>query len=286
MKYYFLVGYLPELQRDDRKIRFGLTELFSKDYNIAPKDRNEIDLVLLGRDIFIVEKILSGKSVSVGYSLYSPEFWQDYVRYIREGRESVADFVREIRGIKGNIEPGSAYDEEAPREVPEFITNFLKETSELKTFGPRESDRLYSAYYDYVLVQTKNRLMKVYFAFERDLRNVVAAIRARKKGAENIADCLIGEGELVEALGRSNAEDFGLGKDYPWLESLMSTDYPPQRQEFIEQILWDYLDENVGNDPFHFNSILSYILKLQMLEKKLALSEEKGMAKVRRLEVD
>jgi len=114
---------------------------------------------------------------------------------------------------------------------------------------------------------------------------VVAAIRARQKGL-NIADSLVGESELVEALGRSNAEDFGLGKDYPWLESLMSTDYPPQRQELIEQILWDYLDENAGNDPFHFNSILSYMLKLQMLEKKLALSEEQGMAKVRRLEVD
>jgi len=285
MKYYFLVGYLPELQRDDRKIRFGLTELLGKDYDIAPKDRKEIDLVLLGRDIFIIEKILSGKTVSIRYSLYDPEFWRDYIRYIRDGRESVADFVKEIRGIKGNIEPGSAYDEEAPREAPGFITDFLKETSEVKTFGPRESDRLYSAYYDYVLVQTKNRLLRVYFTFERDLHNVVAAIRARQKGL-NIADSLVGESELVEALGRSNAEDFGLGKDYPWLESLMSTDYPPQRQELLEQILWDYLDENAGNDPFHFNSILSYMLKLQMLEKKLALSEEQGMAKVRRLEVD
>jgi len=253
MNYYFLVGYLPELQRDDRKIRVGLTELLGEQYNIASDDWKEIELILLGRDIFIIEKLLSGKTVSIQHSLYTTDFWRDQIK--------------------------------SPGEGPEFVSEFLKETEGGKSFGPGETDRLYAAYYDYVIAQSKNDLLRLFFGFERDLRNVVAALRARQKGL-NVSDCLIGESELAETLGRSNAEDFGLGKEYSWIESLLTTDYPPQRQELIEQILWNYLDEHAGSDPFEFNTILSYVLKLQMLEKRLALSEEQGMAKVRRLEED
>jgi hypothetical protein len=51
----------------------------------------------------------------------------------------------------------------------------------------------------------------------------------------------------------------------------------------VEQIQWDYLDEHAGPDPFDFRVILAYLLKLEILERQLALSEDKGMEKVRRL---
>ena len=57
-----------------------------------------------------------------------------------------------------------------------------------------------------------------------------------------------------------------------------------QLEDTIEQILWDYLDEQTTQVYFDFEVILAYLLKLQLLEKRLALSEERGMEIVRHLE--
>ncbi|OQX22963.1 MAG: hypothetical protein BWK80_28415 [Desulfobacteraceae bacterium IS3] len=255
MKYYFLAGYLPELQRDDRKIKVRLTELLE---HIEAEDLQEVDLILLGQDVFIVEKLLSDKAVTAQHALFDAEFWKEQIK--------------------------------SPQEGPEFILNFLRESQDSsESFSPKSAERLYGAFYDHVLSETRNGLIRGYFGFERDLRNILAAVRARKKGLDPgehlVAGVISSESdELTDTLCSSNAEDFGLGKDYPWVESLIAEAYPPKRQEMIEQILWNYLDENTGDDPFHFNSILSYLLKVQMLEKRLALSEEQGSAKVRKLE--
>ncbi|MBU0698238.1 MAG: DUF2764 family protein [Pseudomonadota bacterium] len=249
MKYYFLASYLPDIQPDDIKIRVGLSDLLEERFHIAAQDWKEIELVLLGRDIFIIEKLLSGKTVSIEYSLYDLEFWRDQVK--------------------------------SPKEGPEFLLDFLK-SARPDAFGPREVDRLYGVYYEYVLASSKGDFLRGYFSFERDLRNILAALRARQLGLDP-AEYVTGEGELVEILGSSSAEDFGLGGEYPWIENLLRAEEPHQRQEVIEQILWNYLNEHVGPDPFDFSVILAYLLKVQILHKRLALNQAHGMEKVRRL---
>jgi Protein of unknown function (DUF2764)/ATP synthase (C/AC39) subunit len=249
MKYYFLASYLPELQPDDIKIHVGLSDLLEERFNIADRDWKEIELILLGRDIFIIEKLLSGKTVSMEYSLYGLEFWQDQVK--------------------------------SPVEGPEFLLEFLKSMGS-EVFGPHDVDRLYDVYYDYVLASTKSDFLRGYFRFEKDLRNILAALRARKLGLDP-AEHITGEGELVETLGSASAEDFGLGEDYPWIENFLKAEAPDRQQEVIEQIIWNFLIEYQGPDPFDFSVILAYMLKVQILHKRLALNQEHGMEKVRRL---
>jgi len=250
MRYYFLAAYLPELQFDDRKVKFGLRDLLDERFYIPDEDWKEFEILMLSRDIFIIEKLLSGKSVHIEYSVFPVEFWRDEVR--------------------------------SPKEAPEFLVDFLKQI-EGAPFGPRQMDMLNTAYLEYVQKNSKSELIKKYFSFKFDLKNLTAAIRARKKNM-NVADHLVGETEVVDTLSRSNAEDFGLSDEFPWVQDLIATDSPDRYQELIEKILWEYLDELTGTDPFHFNVILSYLIKVQMLEEKLALSEEEGMVKVRRLE--
>jgi len=107
-------------------------------------------------------------------------------------------------------------------------------------------------------------------------------LRARQKGLD-LSEYLIGEGETVQILSSSTAEDFGLSLEFPWIESLIKAESPHERQATVEQIQWDYLDEHAGPDPFEFRVILVYLLKLEILERQLALSEDEGMEKVRRL---
>lgn len=249
MKYYFLVAYLPEILFDDTKIRISLSELLEERYHIPETDWKEIELVLLGRDILILDMLLSGKTIAVEHSLFEIDFWREQIKF--------------------------------PKEGPEFILKYLK-SIDLQSFGPRQIDELYAAYFDHVVATSGNKFLREYFIFQKNLRNILTAIRAREKFLEP-ADHLVGDGELVEILGTSSAEDFGLGDRYPWLEGLIQAVGPHQRQEATEKILWDYLDENAGPDPFHFNSILVYMLKTEFLQKRLAMSEEKGMETVRRL---
>ena len=249
MKYYFLSSYLPDIQRDDLKVRFSLGELIGEKFHIPEPDWKEIELVLLGRDMLILERLLSGKTVSVEHSLFPVELWQDQIKSPKEGPEFALDFLRSI---------------------------------DLRSVGFKEIDRLYASYFDYVLGATANAFVREYVTFQQNLRNCLAALRARQKGLDP-SEYLIGEGEVVQILSSSTAEDFGLSLEFPWIESLIKAETPHERQAMVEQIQWDYLDEHGGPDPFEFRMILAYLLKLEILERHLALSEDKGMEKVRRL---
>ncbi len=249
MKYYFLASYVPDVQRDDLKVRFSLGELLGEKFHIPEPDWKEIELVLMGRDMLILEKLLSGKSVFIEHSLFPLEFWQDQIK--------------------------------SPKEGPEFVLDFLRST-DLQSAGYKEIDRLYAAYFEYVLGATANEFVRDYFTFQQNLRNLVAALRARQKGLDP-SEYLIGEGETVQILSSSTAEDFGLSLEFPWVESLIKAQTPHERQAMVEDIQWDYLEEHAGPDPFDFRVILAYLLKLEILERQLALSEDKGMEKVRRL---
>jgi vacuolar-type H+-ATPase subunit C/Vma6 len=250
MRYYFLAAYLPELHRDDTKIRVSLGDLLEERLQIPEQDWKEIELVLLGRDIFTIERLLSRKPVDpVEHSLFSVEFWREQIR--------------------------------SPREGPDFLLEYLRST-DAQVFGPKEIDRLYGAYFDHVASETKSAFLRDYFGFQRDLRNATTALRARRKGI-GPSEAVVGEGEFVDILGGSTAEDFGLSREHPWMEGLLKAETPDQLQELIEQLLWEYLDEHAGTDPFGFGVILAYLLKIEMLQKRLELSEEKGMERVRRV---
>ncbi len=251
MKYYFLVTYLPEIQRDDKKIKLRFADLLAEREYMAPEDWRQIELLLLTRDFLLLEKLLAGKDADVEHSLCDTELWKEQIT--------------------------------APKEVPDYLEAFLQTITEEKSFGPEEVNQLHQIYYDHAIQTATNPFLKEYLAFEKLLRNVLAAIRARRKGLPP-SDHVLGEGEIVEQLGRASAEDFGLGQEIPWIERLVEARDPLQLEDTIEQIVWDYLDEQTTQVYFDFEVILAYLLKLQLLEKRLALNEERGMEIVRHLE--
>jgi hypothetical protein len=254
MKYYFLVTYLPEIGRDDKRIKLRVEDLLEEQYYIAPRDRDQIELVLLARDMLLLERLMSGKDVDVPLTLYGKEFWREQMK--------------------------------APREVPPFLEEFLQNAT-AEEFGPGHVDQLQGLYYDHVLEKVSSPLLRDYFCFEKDVRNILAAIRARKLGrppSEHILADAEEPGELEEQLGRSNAEDFGLGQQLPWVERLVQASDPMALEDGVEQVFWDYLEEKTTQVYFDFDLVLAYLLKLQLLEKRLALSDFEGMELVRQLE--
>ena len=84
MKYYFLVTYLPEIQRDDKKVKLRFADLLAEREYMAPEDWRQIELVLLARDFLLLEKLLAEKEADVEYSLYDKEFWKEQVKAPKE----------------------------------------------------------------------------------------------------------------------------------------------------------------------------------------------------------
>lgn len=250
MKYYFLATYLPELAREDKRVRLGLADVLADRGLLAPEDWREVELVCLARDVLMVERLLAGRPAAMPDAVYDLDFWREQVK--------------------------------SPNEGPEFMQAFLRVHAGGE-FGPRQVDQLWAAYYEHVLAVSRNPLLKAWAGFERDLRNLLAALRARRQGL-NVADHLVGDSDLAASLARANAEDFGLGREYPWLERVLAAKDPLEMQALVDQIQWDFLEQNTGADPFAFEAILAYLLKLMMVERRLALDEEAGMAMVRQLE--
>jgi hypothetical protein len=244
------VSYLPEIQRDDKKLKVRLSDLLSEKYMFTEKDFSEIELLLLAGDLLQIERLLSGKEVDVEYCLYSREFWKEQLK--------------------------------SPKEAPEFMLEaFENFTSEGLT--PRNLEQLFEAYYSYAIEKTSSPLLRKFLSFEKDLRNIVAAVRARRKGLPP-ADYLVGENDLIDFLTRSSAEDFVLASEYPWIEKLIAALEPGDTEDAIQAIIWETLDEMTEHLDFDFDVVLAYLLKLQILERNLAMSEERGMDIVRQME--
>ncbi len=250
MKYYFLVSYLPEIQRDDKKLKVRLSDLLSEKYLFTEKDFSEIELLLLAGDLLLIERLLSGKEIEVEYSLYGREFWKEQLK--------------------------------STKEVPEFLQEAF-EGFNSEGLTPNNLERLYEAYYSHAIEQTSSPLLRKFLAFEKDLRNIVAAVRARRKGLPP-SDYLVGETDLVDLLSRSSAEDFGLTSEYPWIERLIAAQEPGDTEDAIQAIIWETLDEMTEHLDFDFDVVLAYLLKLQILERNLAMNEERGMDIVRQME--
>ena len=250
MKYYFLVTYLPEIHRDDRKIKLSFGDILKERDHIAQADWRDIELLLIADDIFLLERLLSGKDPEAEYAYYGKQFWKEQIK--------------------------------APKELPAFLDEFLKNVIS-EEFGPGEVNALYGIFYEYAVEKANSPLLRDYFLFEKELKNILAAIRARNLGFSPAAH-LLGSGERVEQLGRSNADDFGLGQEVPWIDRLLNVEDPLLMEDTVEQIRWDFLEERIQQKNFEFEVVLAYLLKLQLLEKRLALSEEQGMEIVRELE--
>ena len=251
MKYYYLVSFLPEVRLDDKKLKFGISDLLEEKYAIASEDWKDLELILLARDIFIIEKILAGKPVDIAHSIHEPEFWKEQLK--------------------------------SPSEAPVFLEELLEKADPDGKITPQFVNRLYKAYYDYAIDRAKSPMLRRYLRFSRDVKNIQAAIRARRLKMSP-ADNVVGEDDVTEQLSRSNAEDFGLLKDYPWIERLSEVKDPLEMEDVVGEIFWEYIEEQTEPLHFEFDIVIAYLLKMQLIERRLGLSEEEGMGIIHRLE--
>lgn len=179
---------------------------------------------------------------------------------------------------------------ERPTKLPGYIADVLRayaesdeeeemESAKFDTTLPLERN-LYAAYYK-ACAASGCRYVREWAEFDRTLRNVCAAYAARRNGQE-VAGVVVGRDEITGALSRSSASDFGLKGELDYLDEVMSAVVDEQnlveKEHKIDRIRWSMSDTIAVGDYFNINTILSYLSKLNIVQRWFALDERVGRA--------
>ena len=173
-----------------------------------------------------------------------------------------------------------------PIELSGYMNRFIMAFKNKEPLYPDLSpeNELTTLFYQYVL-QEKNDFLREWFRFELNTRNIMTALIARKHNI-NYEDQIIGTDEVSETIRRSHARDFGLGGELDYLEALIEMtrlDDIQEREKAMDALRWDYLDDVTFFEYFTIEKILSYTIKLGLVERWLAIDKDHGQAMFKKL---
>ena len=144
---------------------------------------------------------------------------------------------------------------------------------------------LFEAYYR-DLAESKCSFLKAWGEFDRNLRNISAALAAREAGRA-VADVVVGGGEVVEQLKSSSAADFGLRGELQYIDAVISAVSDEknivEKERKIDKVREEQAWDIASFDFFNINFILSYLIRVNIIARWMLLLPEAGREMLNRL---
>jgi hypothetical protein len=144
---------------------------------------------------------------------------------------------------------------------------------------------LFEAYYR-DLAESKCSFLSAWGEFDRNLRNISAAVAAREAG-RSVADVVVGGGDVVEQLKSSSASDFGLRGELQYIDAVISAVSDEknivEKERKIDKVREEQASEIAVFDFFNINFILSYLVKVNIIARWMLLLPEAGREMLDRL---
>jgi len=138
-------------------------------------------------------------------------------------------------------------------------------------------DILSALYYAYAM-KKGNRFISQWFEINLNIKNILIAITCRKHGLDkNIY--IVGNNDIAKALKTSNAKDYNLEDDVQYVSSVFKLAEEPDlvmREKRVDVIKWEWLDYNTIFKVFGIESIFTYLLKTEMIERWVGLDRVAG----------
>jgi hypothetical protein len=201
------------------------------------------------------------------------------------------------------FEPAGAYDREAltaelanPETLPDYMCAFIAAYREDELLLPdlNSDDRLNWLFFE-DMTHHKNEFISSWFTFERQLRNILAALAVRRgmphlqqrepEYLKCLESVLICRTDVEERLLASAAPDFGLAEQLPWIEQvlLLPADDFIRRERLLDQLRWDMLDELTTFSYFQIETLLAFCLRLMIVERWTGLDPQTGRKRLEQL---
>jgi hypothetical protein len=179
-----------------------------------------------------------------------------------------------------------------PENLPEWMSRVVGAYNDPENTDYEDVDTsfrferaLFEAYYT-ECAKAKSSFLRAWSRFDRNLRNVIAAYTARGKQVP-VVDALVGSDDITLSLTRSSAADFGLKGELEYIDNLLSTLSDEgnivEKERTIDIIRWNKADELAEIDYFNMNAILSYLVKVNLIHRWMALDVQTGRAMYDRL---
>lgn len=188
-----------------------------------------------------------------------------------------ADLVEACDKVKQRDEQG--------RKLPPYFYRFVESYPTLhETSEQLPEDVLAGLYYDYA-AQSANAFARRWFAFNRNVNNILIALTARRHNF-NAAPYLIGGDEVTQALAASGARDFGLGGELDYVEEVSRIFEMPEateRERKLDLLRWAWLDEETFFNYFSVERLLVFLLKTEIIERWMPIDKERGAQVFRNL---
>ena len=187
------------------------------------------------------------------------------------GRDTIDELTDKAAAVRGGVAGVEAY-------LNEFVADFY--ASEAKPTRAEAANRLSDGQWT-LIENCGNRFMSGYAKFERQMRNVLAALQARRHGL-SVDRAVVGTDDVAEALRHSRAHDFGLKSEVDYLEQLMSifeTEDLQEREMKLDALRWNFCDEASFFDYFSVERVAVAIVQFSMAERWAQMDGEAGRAK-------
>lgn len=172
----------------------------------------------------------------------------------------------------------------SPYKVPRYMAEFLDANNKGIRIYPELSleNELTTLYY-LEMQQNENPFVSQFFRFDGFLRNLTTALNCRKSGLESEIH-LLPIDTSYHALSKSTANDFGMSGMFPWVNSIVepfNNEMMLNFEQKIEQVRFNAVEQLSGNDFFSVNSILSYLIRLDIVQRLHVFRKDSGETKLK-----
>lgn len=257
--YYYLISGLPEVKLLDSKAKYDINEITQ---NIL-SNLSDKDIKLFNYFIYQNDNKNLVNAIALSKGLFSPYFV--------------------------HLEPSIFSKEEIQKYVnlsnlPNYMVKFLEDNKNTEWENIRHIENsLLSLYYE-EMIQTGNAFIREYALFMRNLKNILAALNGKALGfsGDEISKELIGDYPLISALTKSSAADFGLGREIPYINSIIDTfnssdKADPYNLENVEcSLVNGFLDRLTSIKSFTTDNLFAYYINLTYAVSINGRNEEEG----------
>ena len=253
--YYCLVAGLPDMFFDDSKISessFAFkNELLDQ---LHPSDFKLVKLLYLQYDTKNLLNILLKQN-------------QKHFQLANYSAEYLEEQIKEPIDISNYLK--------------RFIIAFKKETFDKSTVN---SENILLSFYYETMLQTKNKFLENWFRFELNMKNILTAVSCNKYDfdVEKQMIPIIGENEVYNLLSTGIPKVELLSDEVPYADKIIKVAESEmsisKKEKAYDAIKWEFLDYHTVFHYFSIEKTLSYIVKLNIIERWLVHDKETGKA--------
>lgn len=267
-KYYCLIAGLPTITLDDTKSTFAVAEFVRE---IEP-ELSAADKVLLRW------YLLKYDNLNLLASLRNQAPFDD------KGIYTEADLKNICEVMESEDRPPQGID--VPKYFITFIRSYFARFETTETYDRQSLDDRLSALYYNEATGCDNKFLAEWFALNLNIGNIMTAANCRKYGLDP-AQYIIGDNEPASQLRKPGAREILPTSDSQgYLGELLTIAEEKDlmmREKRLDALRWNWLEDYTYYKTFDIEALITYLLRLEMIERWITLDKTGGEQTFRNL---